>query len=374
MTQTKQKIHLTILLILIFILGISIIALCFYSKNGELPDERIVKSRIIFKENGITFTDLYANHKKQINADTAKTLNKLNILSNDISFLDGLPLDLDGKEKIPFAVMIENYPDVREYTVGLDKAKIVYEALVEGGFTRYLAVFDPNGVSKIGPVRSARPYFIHWAEEFGGVYVHIGGSHEALAYLRNSSGVINIDENEGEDVIEREDKHLAPHNAFTSTKKLSEKVMNYNWKKQIQENFFKFKLKEYPTENPIREIVIDFSISIYNVKWVYNEKNNTYERYIAGLKQEGLEAKNIIIQILPNILIEGDEKGRLEMSVLGSGKAFYFVDGEMLEGTWHKSDYSEKTFFLDSENNEIALNKGQTWIEVVDYEQKISTK
>lgn len=372
MTKTKQKIQLILLIILISFLGVSIFVLFNNAQQIEKTEEPIVE-RVLFKENGVTSDELYlASHP--IDEVTNQTLNKLHILNDDVSWLDGLPLEINGREKIPLAVMIENYPDARTQTVGLDKAKIVYEALVEGGFTRYLAVFDPTNVPKIGPVRSARPYFIHWAEEFAGAYTHIGGSDEALAYLRNSSKVINVDENEGEDVIWRDDDYFAPHDAFTSTSNLYAKIENYNWNKSLKENFFKFKLKEYPVENPIQEISINFSIPIYHVSWKYNSEDNTYERYIAGLQQKGIATKNIIIQILPNQLIADDEKGRLSMPVIGSGKAIYFIDGEKIEGLWKKLDYGEKTLFLDNENNEMSLNKGQTWIEVVDYEQKISTK
>lgn len=372
MIFNKQKIQFFLLLILISFLGISIFVL-WQKSQMAIVEEEVKVERVIFKENGVTMDKLYASLQSVEDA-TAKILNQLNILNDDVSFLDGKPLEIDGREKIPLTVMIENYPEVRAYTVGLDKAKIVYEALVEGGITRYLAVFDPNNVSAIGPVRSARPYFIHWAEEFGGIYTHIGGSEEALAYLRNSSGVINVDENEGENIIWRNHDYSAPHNAFTSTKKLYEKAEKYTWNKHLQTNFFKFKLKEYPAQNPLKEISIDFSLPIYHVTWKYSLTENGYERHIAGLKQEGILAKNIIVQVLPNNLIADDEKGRLAMSVLGAGKAFYFLDGEEYEGTWQKLDYSEKTTFLDAENQEMAFNKGQTWIEVVDGEWKMTVR
>lgn len=372
MNMSKQKIQIAFLLILISVLGISIFVLWQKSQSVQMIEEPKIE-RVIFKENGITFEKLYLvlpGWSKELSL----VLNKLNILNDDVSFLDGLALETDGRRKIPLAVMIENYPGVREYTAGLDKAKIVYEALAEGGYTRYLAIFDPVSVSKIGPVRSARPYFIHWAEEFGGIYAHIGGSDEALAYLNNSSGVINVDENAGEDIIWRDTDYVAPHNAFTSVQKLYKKVQGRNWEKQLQENFFKFKLKEYPATEPLKTISIDFSIPIYQVTWQYNSAENAYERFLAGVKQQGILAKNVLVQVVPNNLIEGDEKGRLNMSVLGMGKAFYFLDGEKIEGTWQKNDYSEKTLFLNADNQEMAINKGQTWIEVVDADWKVTTR
>lgn len=370
--QNKQKFQFALLLILISFLGISIFAL--YSNDSVTDEESMeAEKRVVFKENGVSEDFLYASNKKS-RKESPETLNKLNILNDDVSWLDGLSLDLGGKKKIPLAVVIENHPASRPQMAGLNQAKIVYEFLVEGGITRYLAVFDPTTVSKIGPVRSARPYSIHWAEEFGGVFTHVGGSDEAMAYLRNSSRILNIDENEGEEILWRDADYLAPHDAFTNTKNMYAKADEWEWKKQIDESFFKFKTKEFPAKDPIKSITIDFSFPSYKVDWTYNVEENSYWRYLADVKQEGISAKNIIVQVLPNQVIAGDEKGRLSMPVIGSGVAIYFLDGEKKAGTWKKSDYGEKTIFYDKEKKEMRFNKGNTWIEVVDVAYKVTSK
>ena len=107
------------------------------------------------------------------------------------------------------------------------------------------------------------------------------------------------------------------------------------------------------------------------VEWKYNSEENNYQRYLAGVEQKGITAKNIIIQMLSNQLIQDDEKGRLNMPVVGKGAIFYYLDGEEKQGTWEKDDYENKTIFLNEEQKEIRLNKGVTWIEVVDYAWKI---
>ena len=185
---------------------------------------------------------------------------------------------------------------------------------------------------------------------------------------------MNTDDNEGENIIWRDTEYARPHNAFSSTKSLAERAKTFNWKKQITESFFKFKLKEYPVAEPIKQIAIDFSFPSYKVEWKYNSEENNYQRYLAGVEQKGITAKNIIIQMLSNQLIQDDEKGRLNMPVVGKGAIFYYLDGEEKQGTWEKDDYENKTIFLNEEQKEIRLNKGVTWIEVVDYAWKIEVK
>lgn len=359
--------------ILIPILGISIfVFLCFLLVNKILQKNKVADefARVIYKENGVQPSQLFLTPSNLMTV-APQILDHLKILSDDVSLLDGKNLDLGGRQNIPIAVIIENHPDARPQMAGLEKAKIVYEALAEGGITRYLAIFDPVGVAKIGPVRSARPYFIHWAEEFGGVFCHIGGSDEALSYLRNSSHILNVEENQGDGIIWRETDYLKPHNAFTSTNNLYKKALAVVWQKQITESFLKFKLKEYPVKEPLLGVTLDFSFPSYKVKWQYDSQENQYLRYLAGRLQEGITAKNIIVQIVPAKLIEEDEKGRLDMYLIGQGKAIYFLDGEKKEGTWEKDDFQVKTVFYDAEHQEMQFNRGKTWIEVIDSEIKV---
>ena len=137
-------------------------------------------------------------------------------LVTDRHFLSGKILEEDKNDYFPIAVMIDNAYDL-PYNAGLDEAHIIYEALVESNITRLLVIFDnQTELDKIGPVRSARNYFLDWAEEYGGVYMHVGGSPQALSVI-DDYDFINIDQiGSGEIYFWRDDNLTAPHNVFTS--------------------------------------------------------------------------------------------------------------------------------------------------------------
>jgi hypothetical protein len=134
------------------------------------------------------------------------------------SFLDGKPVG-SASEQRPrvISIMIDNHPGARPQS-GLSQAQVVYEVPVEGEFTRYFAIFNASTtVDKVGPVRSARPYFLDWLQEYGdALYIHSGGSPEALQILRNST-LFDANEFFRGAYFWRGTDHLAPHNLYTSS-------------------------------------------------------------------------------------------------------------------------------------------------------------
>ena len=129
-----------------------------------------------------------------------------------------VPADLP-EEKLYFAATIDNITVARPQS-GISKASLVYEAPVEAGITRFLAIY-PEGedVERIGPVRSARPYFLDWAAEFDALFVHVGGSPEALEKLR-AYDMRDLNEFFNGAYFWRDRSRSAPHNTYTSTEKL----------------------------------------------------------------------------------------------------------------------------------------------------------
>ncbi|MFW5888424.1 MAG: DUF3048 domain-containing protein, partial [Patescibacteria group bacterium] len=135
--------------------------------------------------------------------------------------LNGRIIKNDGNSNTPVAIMIDNHKNARP-AYGIDKADIVFEAEVEGSITRYLAIFnDYKEVEKIGPVRSARPYFINWASGVSALFVHCGGSPQALATIARS-GIKNLDEFYKTSRFWRDKTLPRPHNIFTSGKELND--------------------------------------------------------------------------------------------------------------------------------------------------------
>ena len=287
------------------------------------------------------------------------------------SNLNGLPIRQNLSRNQVVAVVIENYTPIRKLQVGLEGAAIVYESPTEGGITRLLAVYDGNPVDVIGPVRSARPYFITWASEYRAGFAHVGGSQEAISNLKTNFRVLNIDEFSDSKTIWRNYDYEAPHNAFTSTNKMLARLDKEKYYHPLKTK--RFPLKEADeTSGDIKTIKIDFSLTPYFVKYVFDSTTKTYTRYNGEELHHNIKPSNILVQFVDTEVL--DAEGRLRIQTNGTGKALVFRDGEVIEGTWEKDSSINSddqsmdeswTKFFDKNGNEIKLNKGQIWIEVV---------
>ncbi|OGF21081.1 hypothetical protein A2316_02935 [Candidatus Falkowbacteria bacterium RIFOXYB2_FULL_38_15] len=288
--------------------------------------------------------------------------------SGPVRLLDGIAVQNESEINPPiFAVQVENMVDSWPLS-GLSRADLVYETLVEAGITRFLALFtEGNSTGAIGPVRSARPYYIDWAEEYGALYAHSGGSPEALQIV-SGYNVLNVDEFANGKYFWRETSRYAPHNLYTSSDLLSQAFINKEAK--VKDNFEAWQFKdeavvEFRPENSI--INIDFSSVNYLAKWQYLKDENSYLRYqgekIKKDKEGGeIKVKNIVVQFTEIIVL--DDVGRKKIKTIGSGEAIIFQDGIKIEGEWKKEKRGDRTRFYDRNGVEIKFNPGVTWIEV----------
>lgn len=299
------------------------------------------------------------------------------VIQAEDSYLNGDKIQQNISRNQPIAVVIENYTPIRDQQTGLEDAAIVYETPAEGGITRFLAIYDGRPVESIGPVRSARPYFITWASELRAAFVHVGGSPDALTNLKNNFRLFNIDEFSDYITIWRNNKYLAPHNAFTSIGKITERLSKAKYHYPLKTS--RFILKEDDTPGDIQNITIDFSITPYGVKYVYDPTDNKYTRYNGGKLHHEIKPKNILVQFVDKEVL--DSEGRLRIQTHGTGNTLVFRDGKVIEGTWEKDSsinsedqaISESwTKFFDKEGNEIELNRGQVWIEVVPNDRPVN--
>lgn len=286
------------------------------------------------------------------------------------SLLNGSAKDKQEESLLAVAVMIENHVDARPQS-GLSQAKIVYEVLAESDITRFLAVYDlKEELTKIGPVRSARPYYIDIASEYQAIYAHSGGSPEALKRLKTDNLVINLDEFFGYNTgyFWRDNKRYAPHNLFTSPELLAQASAHYNVFGYSDFRPWHFKTGQSRSSDN-SEIKINYSeADSYQVIWKYISQSNKYERWQNNARHTDaddsiIEADNVIIQYA-NIKIL-DEVGRKSIKLIGTNKAVVFQDGISIEGYWQKNDAGSRTIFYDNNDNEIELNRGKIWIEVV---------
>lgn len=298
--------------------------------------------------------------------------------------IDGLCVPDEKEVNIwPVALMIDNHPDAWPQA-GISEANLVYNALVEGGTTRLMAFFATNKkIEKIGPIRSARPYFLDWVKEIDALYGHSGGSAEALEKISN----LNIkDLNEisylGTLFFYRDNKHQPPHNLFTDSEKIQAAREYFNLATSSTPAYqtWQFEISNINFTEKINEIDIDYSAgSLFDIKYNYNTSSESYLRFqnekpvTDANNKTQISVKNIIIQFVPEE-IHLDAADRLSISNKGQGPAWIFINGGLMRGNWQKNSSEERTIFYDSNHQEIKFQPGNIWIEIVPVNRNVLIK
>lgn len=284
-----------------------------------------------------------------------------------ISPLTGLSADEGSRNRRPFAVSIDNHPDSRSPS-GLGEADIVWEVLVEGGITRFLAVFQSQDVQRIGPVRSARAYMIDWAREVDAMFAHVGGHHEALRRLANEDrDIANADAFQTGNTFWRDASRTPPHSTYTSTERLQKFIERRGWSASSTIAGWRF---GEPEGERAQEITIDWSESLFAVGYSYDEDAGAYARELAGAPHRlddgsELAPTNVVVMFVRVLGAPERGTGTLTIRTLGEGEAIVFSGGKVTEGKWKKPSPKGRTRFYKENGEEIPLRPGQTWIEVV---------
>jgi hypothetical protein len=270
-------------------------------------------------------------------------------------------------------VMIENlYPDARPQS-GLSQAGVVYQALAEGGITRFLAIFQEPLPTSIGPVRSLRPYYLDWGLEYNIPVTHAGGSEPALAEIK-PLGLKNIDAlaYDGSYFFRTSDR-AAPHNLYTNNADLSALVAKLGWATAPTFTPLMRKVDAPLATASHTKIDITFgTMAEYNVEWQYDATDNDYLFFQGGTAQDDrntnlqITSKNIVVEFTPtSYTTQSDGKPETDINLIGSGKALVFEDGDAITATWSKASNSAQTVITDSTGAPVKFNAGNTWYEVV---------
>lgn len=284
-----------------------------------------------------------------------------------ISLLSGQECQASSTHEL-IATMIENLPASRPQMAGLVEAPLVYEALAEGGITRFLAIWDCQNLTRVGPIRSARPYYVDWASEYGGAYAHAGGSDQALAMLATAP-LFNIDE--GNAALSRDFRFTKPHNLFADLTLIRKGLQETKWvDKLMTPRFGALGLPPPVTAKPIKSFSLNFSTADFRVQYSWDALQKNFGRNLAGIphvdeKNQPVRPTNIIIQFTEYDLIDPtSDKGRLKFRTEGTGTAWFFSGGKFWQGTWSKVPGGVTTF-IDSDGIPVSLLPGQTFIEVI---------
>lgn len=289
------------------------------------------------------------------------------------STLSGLViLDAAINQRPVTGVMIENSPDARPQS-GLNQASVVFEAIAEGGITRFLTLFQDSEPDYIGPVRSVRPYYIQWGIGFDAAIAHVGGSGDALRMMKDL-GSKDLDQFYNPAPFYRISSRYAPHNMYSSVIKIRE----LSEQKGNKSNFKGFARKAEAKSAAPNATSIDFNISsaLYNPHYDYDAATNTYKRSEGGKPHidEKSGAQLAPKTVVGLVMQQGANDIYTTYETIGSGEAYIFQDGVATKGTWHKKANNEQFTFTDVNGVELKLNPGQTWLSVVGGSDRVVSK
>lgn len=291
------------------------------------------------------------------------------------SRLTGVAITPELNQRGVVGIMIENSPDARPQS-GLKDAGVVFEAIAEGGITRFLTLFQEAQPDYIGPVRSVRPYYLDWLQGFDAPIAHAGGSADGLAKIRNER-IPDLDQFANGGSYMRVNTRYAPHNLYTTMAKLDALRAAKGFTTSTFEGFAR--KAEAPVNTPTARS-IDFNISsfLYSPHYDYDPATNTYKRSQGGKPHtdERSGAQIAPKVVIANVMSYGIASNGVNSNynTIGSGKSYIFQDGTVTIGTWEKTGSKSQIVFKDANGNVIKLNPGQTWISAVGSASGVSYK
>lgn len=311
---------------------------------------------------------------------TAKTTKSTPKPATAPSPLTGVEVDPAAAKQPVVAVVIENfYPDARPQS-GLSDAGVVYEALAEGGITRYLALYQDHLPSDIGPVRSLRTYFIDWGLEHNAPVAHVGGNKDALDLI-GPLGMKNLDQFYNGSYFRRVSSRYAPHNVYITGPQMAKLLSDRGYGGPPDFTPWPRKSDTKQPNLTASTITVNFSGVDYQAKFDYDPATNSYVRSIRNTadidanNKTTIKPKNIIVMYMPTQYgATRIGESTVIMQTVGSGKALVFMDGVAVEATWKKADHKARTQYFDASGTEIKLNRGKTWVSVVPTGKEVSYK
>ena len=283
--------------------------------------------------------------------------------------LSGRQISEEQAKKRPIAVVIENHPDARPQS-GLNDADIVFETIAEGGITRFLAIYQSVEPKQIGPVRSARSYFVEWADSFDALFAHVGGSEEALTLIRKIS-INDLNQFYFGSYFWRDNSRYAPHNVYTTLDKLRAAAASKKYKTQATAiPSYAFKEEVETASRPVtHKFTVNFNAS-FAPTYIYDPVTNSYSRTLLGVKQtdantkKAVVAKNVVVAY-SNLTTQIVRRvGYTMIDTTDTGTANYYIDGVKTVGKWSRAAGGQIKFY-NAAGKAIQFNVGTTWVDFV---------
>ena len=263
------------------------------------------------------------------------------------------------------AIKVDNYPAARPQAA-LDKADIVVEEPVEGGITRFVAIFQCQGAVSVGPIRSARAIDAQILDQFSDpIFVHAGGIAPVISLIRQS----NITDENFPNVVTYPYGRVAPYDTYISTAN--------GWGLAPKDTSPPNPLFSYdptvPNGSAATDVHIPFSFAS-DETWQYQSASGQYALSYSGVPAtlsdgKQISASNVVVQqvVVTYGPWQENSQGALEVQakLTGSGPLEVFRNGVEVQGTWQRSSTSQPTQLLGPGGTAIPLQPGNTWIDLV---------
>lgn len=284
--------------------------------------------------------------------------------------LTGLDVDPELAELPVTGVIIENSPEARPQS-GLGEAGVVFESMVEGSITRFLALYQEQQPENLGPIRSVRRNHIDWILGFDAAIAHVGGSGVALSRIKNE-GVKDLDQFQNSEAYARSNARYAPHNMYSNRANL----LQVHEKRGYTSSDYQSLVRKAPEPKETPDVTkIDMSISspLYNPSFIYDSDTNSYKRLLAGVPHiDELSNKQIQSDVVIALVANYRRDGIYSVyDTIGSNTAYIFQDGSVTKGIWEKPTKKDNYRFGDVNGLPIGINPGKTWIVLVRQESEV---
>lgn len=271
----------------------------------------------------------------------------------------------------PLAVMVDNHPNARPPS-GTDAADVVWEVPVEGGLTRTMLVFRSAEAEEIGPVRSARPYFLRWAREYDAVYAHVGGSEEALKELAEDRiGLDDANEFRFGSSFRRDSRRSAPHNTYTSTASLRALADKNGWATSTDAIDTTLRGDLLVDGSPAASALVTYVRNGEEAEFRWDAELGGYALWRGGkraLARDGTPIVPKTVIVLETDIVPAPDPhglGLIGLGLIGGGKATVLRDGVAVEGAWKKTSAADPTRVDGADGKKIPFAEGQLWYAVV---------
>ena len=288
----------------------------------------------------------------------------------------------DIKIKRPIAIMISN-SDLALPQCGIENADVIFETLAEGGISRLMGIYsDVDKIPDIGPIRSARQYYVSIARGFDAVFMHWGGSVYANDNLR-LGGISNVDANQYEGTYywrdpDRRKNNGYEHSGFTNGEKIKEAISGLNFDTTPKEKYYET-FKFNPPDSPVipsggtcKQLLVPYSQYSDGV-FDYDETTKLYKKtqngipQIDGTTKKQAEVTNLLVLFAP--VKSMPSSSYIDVDLTG-GSGIYVSNGSYEEITWEKGDMNNPFKFKAKNGDDLVINAGRSWINIFPLDKK----